>query len=262
MKQWDEHVTEGEEVARTPGFRALRDRIVELAGASRDDVVVDIGAGTGLLTLALAPCVQRVWAVDISRGMCDYLDAKARSGGLENVVTAVSSAVSLPLVDGAADVVVSNYCFHHLDSGDEKLRALKEARRVLKPGGTLVFGDMMFTLDPRDARDRQVVGAKVRSLARRGPAGIWRLTRNGLRVATGRWESPANADWWSHALGIAGFTDVGVALCEHEGGVARARRPVVDARRSPALAHAERARRPSRPHMRSNDARDQRSLVP
>ena len=175
-KDWDRHVADAEEVARGGGFRALRDQILERAEPSGRSTVVDVGSGTGLLTLAFAERCDRVWAVDISAGMAGYLRAKAASAGLENVEPVVASAVSLPLVDCSADLVVSNYCFHHLRNAD-KVRALEETQRVLRPGGTLVFGDMMFSPGLRDTRDRQVISAKVRALLRKGPAGAWRLLR-------------------------------------------------------------------------------------
>ena len=223
-KNWDDHVVHAEDVARTSGFIELRDLIVDLAEPRPDDVAVDIGAGTGLLTLALADRVSRVWAVDISPAMTQYLEAKAASAGFDNIDVVVSSAVSLPLVDASADLVVSNYCFHHLpDAGKEQ--ALLEARRVLRPGGRLVFADMMFRVGMRESRDREVVVAKIRSLLGKGPAGVARLVRNGVRYASGRWESPASRAWWESALRQAGFTDVEVRVLEHEGGIARARRP-------------------------------------
>ena len=52
-KNWDRHVIDAEEVARTEGFADLRDRIIERAAPSSDDVVLDIGTGTGLLALPL-----------------------------------------------------------------------------------------------------------------------------------------------------------------------------------------------------------------
>ena len=218
-KNWDAFVVHAEEVARTEGFRHLRDRIVELAAPTESDVVVDIGSGTGLLTLELAPRVAQVWAVDIAPAMGEYLRTKAASAGLTNVEAATSSAVSLPLVDGSADIAVSNYCFHHLDD-DGKRRALAEVRRVLRPGGRLVFGDMMFRVGVADARDREVVAAKVRAMAAKGPAGFLRLAKNGVRYASRRWEHPAPAPWWRGALTDAGFTDVLVEELPHEGGVA------------------------------------------
>ena len=231
-KNWDDFVVHAEEIARTAGFRHLRDRIVDLADAREQDVVVDIGAGTGLLSLPLAERAQHVWAVDISPAMGEYLRAKAASAGLDNVRTVTASAVSLPLVDSVADLVVSNYCFHHLDD-DGKRRALQEAYRVLRPGGRLVFGDMMFRVSVTDRRDRRVVADKIRGMLRKGPAGIWRLARNGIRLVGRRWESPARAPWWQSALEDTGFADIRVDVLEHEGGLASARRPGPSSERRP-----------------------------
>jgi ubiquinone/menaquinone biosynthesis C-methylase UbiE len=211
-------------MARSAGFQDLRDRILDAAEPAAGHTVVDIGAGTGLLTLAVAPSVAHVWAIDSSPAMCEYLTVKAGSAGLENVIVAAASATSLPLVDGVADLVVSNYCMHELDHED-KMLALLEIMRVLRPGGLLVFGDMMFSLNPMETRDRTVVLTKVRSIASRGIPGIWRLVKNAVRLISGRWESPANAEWWRQALRSAGFEDISIQTLPHEGGVAVARAP-------------------------------------
>lgn len=223
-KNWDAHVAHAEEIARGAGFGHLRDRILELASPAPHDVAIDIGSGTGLLALCLAERVDRLWAIDISPLMGEYLRAKAASAGLTNVETVTASAASLPLVDGSASLVVSNYCFHHLDDAGKR-RALDEVHRVLRPGGRFVFGDMMFRVSVSDRRDRRVVAAKVRAMLRKGPAGVMRLARNAGRLASGRWERPARAEWWTRALTDAGFESVAVEALEHEGGIATARRP-------------------------------------
>ncbi len=224
-KDWDRHVIDAEQIARGTGFLHLRERILELAAPHETDVVVDVGCGTGLLALRLAERVERVWAIDISASMVDYLRTKAASAGIENIDAAVASAVSLPLVDACADLVVSNYCLHHLDAAGKR-GALAEAFRVLRPGGRLVFGDMMFDLDPGDPRNRAVIAGKVRAMLQKGPAGVLRLAKNAIRLASGRWENPATADWWLEALAGAGFVDVHVDLLHHEGGIGHARRPL------------------------------------
>lgn len=223
-KNWDAHVEHAELIARSAGFGRLRDRIVELAQMRGGEVVVDVGSGTGLLTLAVADTASIVWAIDSSQGMGEYLRVKAASAGLLNVHTVLASAASLPLVDGIADIVISNYCYHEMREEDKR-RALAEAFRVLKPGGRLVIGDMMFSLSPVGARDRRVVLDKVISIGRRGLPGIWRLLKNSMRLLLGRWEHPANEAWWRQALAEAGFSQASIETFAHEGGIAFGLRP-------------------------------------
>lgn len=223
-KDWDDHVGHIEEVAQGDGFMLLRDRILELAELEPGAIVVDVGAGTGLLALAAAPAAGRVWAIDISAAMCRRLQAKLRERGIANVEVRRASATQLPLPDAAADVVVSNYCYHHLNDRD-KDKALLEAKRVLRPGGRLVIGDMMFRVRVSDARDRAVLLRLVGAMLRRGPAGLLRILKNALRYLSGRWEHPADVEWWREALDRAGFESVELEPLEHEGGIAAARRP-------------------------------------
>jgi len=223
-RDWDARVVEAELIARSSGFCELRDRILDLAAPQAGQTVVDVGSGTGLLSLAFAPRTTRVWAIDRSPAMGEYLRVKAASAGLTNIETVLASAVSLPLVDAVADLVVSNYCLHEL-SQDEKYRALAEARRVLRPGGRLVIADMMFSLNPGHSRDRQVVAAKLRGLLRRGLPGVWRLAKNAARLAAGRWEHPADPAWWRAALERSGFQRITIQTLDHEGGIAIAEVP-------------------------------------
>jgi ubiquinone/menaquinone biosynthesis C-methylase UbiE len=235
--RWDDRVEAWEQVAASGAFRAIRDRIVELAEPREDDVVVDLGAGTGLLALALAPRVQELVAVDISERMLGRLDDAAAADGIDNVEPLVADLRRLPLEDESATLVVSNYAFHHLDDPGKEL-ALAEARRILRPGGRLVICDMMFSLS-LEARDRRLLWEKVRALLRRGPAGVVRILRNAARVVAGRWEQPATPESWQEMLEARGFEQVRIELLAHEAAVAVARRPAV--RNAGARARAVRA---------------------
>lgn len=193
--------------------------MIALAELAAGDRVLDIGACTGLLTLAAAPQVAHVTAIDISATMCAALQARIQSSQLANVDVRVADAIDLPLPDAGYDVAVSNYCLHHL-ADDQELVALSEIARVLRSGGRVVIGDMMFEIGVRTARDCAVLARVVGSQLRRGPAGVVRLVRNTARLLTGCSEHPATAEWWSSALHQTGFVDVRAWTLAHEGGIA------------------------------------------
>ncbi len=223
-KDWDRHVRHADELSRTPGFQELRDEIFARAKPVAGERALDVGAGTGLLAVPLADVCADVWAIDISAAMVEHLRWLIAGRHLANLYPLVASATSLPVEDESVDLVVSNYCYHHLDAG-EKRRAVAEAFRVLAPGGRFVFGDMMFGLTPGSGRNRKVISSKVRSMARRGPAGFVRIGRNAVRMLTGTGERPSSPEWWEQALVDAGFAGVGVECLAHEGAIAVALKP-------------------------------------
>ena len=229
-------------MARTPSFQAIRERVIADGDPRATDTVADLGAGTGLLTLGLADRVETVWAIDRSRAMGEYLTAKAASAGCRNVRVVHASVTSIPLVDTSVDLVVSSYCFHELSDADKR-RALAEAFRIAVPGGRVVIADMMFSLLGGTARDRRVIGSKVRQLLARGVPGVLRLAKNALRLAAGRWERPVSPAWWERALVDAGFEEVRVPTVGHEIGIAVARRPS----RAPATQDLDGRARPTTP---------------
>lgn len=227
---WDRRVDAWESVSDSPSFQDLAARIAIISRPRDTDVVVDLGAGTGLLALSLAATVAEVVAVDSSAAMLERLSQNAARRGAKNVVCLHADMTHLPLPDETATIVVSSYAFHHLDRRGKEL-ALAEARRILRPGGLLVVADMMFALSLRQ-RDREIVLSKVLTIARRGPAGIVRLGRNAARIVTRRWEHPEDPQAWTAMLTARHYTEVSVEPLTHETGLAVARRPPAGTGRS------------------------------
>jgi ubiquinone/menaquinone biosynthesis C-methylase UbiE len=198
---WHDHVTSA------PIFEAIHDELFRLARPAAGDRCVDLGAGTGFITLPLAAVTEHVTAVDISPAMADDLVKRAAEQGLANVETVVADLAALSLADGSVDLAVSNYALHHL-SHPEKREIVARAYRWLRPGGRLIVADLMFGRS-LNANDRQVLAAKARMFARMGPGGVWRIAKNVTRMGLGvGQERPAPPAFWMRAFNDAGFAQV------------------------------------------------------
>jgi ubiquinone/menaquinone biosynthesis C-methylase UbiE len=218
VDQWHEHVTSD------AAFEKVRDGILVLSRPRPSDVCVDLGAGTGFVTMALAPLVASVRAIDISPAMANAVVERAADAGLENVSAEVADLKDVPLPPAEADLIVSNYALHHLTDADKRALAVRAARS-LRPGGRLVIADMMFGRGGT-SRDRAILRQKVAALAAKGIGGWWRiaknLTRFGLRVGA---ERPATPEFWQQALRDAGLADVSFQPVAAEAGIVSGTRP-------------------------------------
>ncbi|MCW2723543.1 MAG: Methyltransferase type 11 [Frankiales bacterium] len=221
---WDGRATEwSNTVQTTPGFAQVRDRILALAGPQTLDRCLDLGAGTGFLTLPLAEQTASVLAVDLSEAMLETLARDAATAQLP-VTVQVSDMAQLDLLSRSFDLIVSNYAFHYMADADKEA-LLRRMRGWLVPGGRLVLSDMMIgrKLDPHH---RRVLAEKALTMLRRGPAGWWRLVKNVARIGSGRGRlRPQAPDWWLAAVTAAGFTAVAYEHVVSEAGIISARVP-------------------------------------
>jgi ubiquinone/menaquinone biosynthesis C-methylase UbiE len=196
------------------------------------DACVDLGAGTGFVTTALAPLVSSVLAVDISSAMTRSLAERAAQAGLANVSTRVADLKDLRLPPDSVDLIVSSYALHHLVNTDKR-ELVARAARWLRPGGSLVIADMMFGRGGTQ-RDRDILQQKVIALAAKGPGGWWRIAKNLARYGLGvGQEHPATPGFWQEALHEAGFTGVHFLPVVAEAGIVHGIRPSSDAQASP-----------------------------
>lgn len=105
--------------------------------------VVDVGCGGGIDSLVAASMVGprgEVIGVDMTPAMLAKARASAAAAGTANVDFRAGFAEALPVEDGWADVVISNGVLNLMP---DKVAALREMARVLKPGGRLQIGDIL-----------------------------------------------------------------------------------------------------------------------
>ncbi|TDU88490.1 methyltransferase family protein [Kribbella voronezhensis] len=112
--------------------------ILEHVPLRRGQTIVDLGAGTGFLTVELAQrsAAARVIAVDPWAEAMEVLRRKVDYLGLTNVELVTADASALDLPDSSVDVVVSNLGVNNFDNA---AAVLTECHRVLRPGGRLLL---------------------------------------------------------------------------------------------------------------------------
>jgi len=105
----------------------------------KPDVMVELGAGTAFFSIAFFEHVKpsRIYACDLSEIMIDWMKEHV-SQKYPDIIPVKTGEHSVPLDDGVADVVYMINLHHELDNPS---MTIEEARRILKPGGTLFIVD-------------------------------------------------------------------------------------------------------------------------
>jgi SAM-dependent methyltransferase len=114
------------------------DLLIENLPLEADDVVADIGAGTGYFTFPMAARVPEgtVLAVDIQQEMLDIIEQRKTDGGVDNVATIRGTETDPRLPAATVDLVLIVDAYHEFSHPREMGAAIADA---LKPGGRLVL---------------------------------------------------------------------------------------------------------------------------
>jgi ubiquinone/menaquinone biosynthesis C-methylase UbiE len=136
---------------RLVGAERLRERLIDTAEIRAEQRVLDLGCGTGALSLAIKrrhPQVRVVGVDPDPKALARAREKAARAG--HELTFDEAFGGELPYAEGSFDRVLSSLMLHHL-TRDEKLGALREVRRVLAPGGAFYVLDLG---PPRNALER------------------------------------------------------------------------------------------------------------
>jgi ubiquinone/menaquinone biosynthesis C-methylase UbiE len=125
--------------------------MLETLSPARDDLVLDVAAGTGIVARALAPAVRAVVALDATEAMLAAGRSAALETGMRNIVFVRGDAHALPFLDASFDVVVTRFSVHHFEA---PAGPLAEMARCLRPGGTPLVGDLLADDDPAVATEQ------------------------------------------------------------------------------------------------------------
>lgn len=146
-------------MARAAGFEAARRRSIEQLHLRRGQRVLIDGAGTGL-DLEYLPREIDVTAIDITPAMLNRLKSRAARTGA-SVSARIMDARQLAFPDASFDAVVMHLILAVMPEPD---RGLREAARVLKPGGRMAVFDKFLRDDERVSFKRRILNAIAKPL--------------------------------------------------------------------------------------------------
>jgi arsenite methyltransferase len=172
--------------ATRAGKFVVWDRILDELHLQGDETVLDMGCGRGAVLLAAAKRLPRGRAIGIDLWRPDQTDnspsATLKNAELEKVADRIevrtADMTALPFDDASFDVVVSSLAIHNIPTREGRRQALREAVRVLRPGGRLAIADLWETRQ-QAAQLRELGWPEVR---RRNVG--WRMWYGGPWVST------------------------------------------------------------------------------
>lgn len=113
--------------------RLWRAATLRAVAPKRGERILDLAAGTGTSSMAFVPSGAHVVAADFSRGM--IAEGRRRHGSVPNLEFVQADATDLPFADGEFDAVTMSFGLRNVN---DPRRALRELRRVTRPGGRIV----------------------------------------------------------------------------------------------------------------------------
>lgn len=123
--------------------------MLRLMNPQAEDIVLEIGCGTGEFSIELSRHCKQVVALDVSEGMLEFAREKAKSRNRSNIRFIKGSFLTFEPDEGPFDEVVTQLALHHLPDF-WKFIALQRVSSMLKTGGRFYLKDVVFSSETRD----------------------------------------------------------------------------------------------------------------
>jgi SAM-dependent methyltransferase len=121
--------------------------ILKLSNPQKDDTVLDVACGEGVVTFEYASLVKHVTGIDVDPKMIAQAKIAQKEKKLENIKWEIRDASILPFQDDEFSIVVTRYSMHHMIDPNT---VLKEMNRVCQPGGKILVVDVTPNKDKKE----------------------------------------------------------------------------------------------------------------
>lgn len=110
--------------------------VLDRASSQAREIVLDVGCGSGAMTLAAATRAERVTGIDLSQPLVELAERRAQTGAIGNADFVIADAQTYEFAAGTFDLLLSQFGLMFFD---DPVRAFTNIRSALRPGGRAVF---------------------------------------------------------------------------------------------------------------------------
>ena len=137
----DQFTKQSETFATAPALSdsAAMELLVKACQVTRQDIILDVACGAGIVACYLAHLAHHVTGIDITPAMIELCRDRQSKENLNNLSWHLGEVLPLPMTDATFTLVTSRYAFHHFT---EPAKIFQEMARVCVPGGRIAIVDV------------------------------------------------------------------------------------------------------------------------